>query len=131
MFSTLVAQVLVPAALSVVSSVVSWVGFEIAKYVRTKTKNEKINNALAAVTDTVESVVAELDETVVRELKKASSDGRISSGDALKIKTEAVESVKKQLPGVVKSAVSMSAETLDLFIKTRIERAVSEKKKKG
>ena len=122
------AAVLIPAFASVVVALISWGLAEAAKYVRSRSKNESVNNAIERICHMTETTVAELSQTVADDLRKASADGRIDATEAAALKARAIELVKARLGAGVMDAAAAGIADLNEFIGARIERSVREQK---
>lgn len=86
----IVAKVVVPAMLT-------WLGVEGAKWLKARTGNENLAAALTRLTDTVNTVVAEVQQTIVTELRKKTADGHLSAQEIAEIKAAALERIRKYL----------------------------------
>jgi len=125
---------LMPSLLTVagtlVSGIVSWALVWAKKYAATKTTNALVDNALTRVSHTVETVVDGLTQTMVTSMKEKTADGRLTTEEALLLKSEALNSVKQQLPAAIQDNAKLGVNNLDTFIKTKIEQAVLNQKSK-
>lgn len=121
-------QTLLPIIGTVISGLASWGLIELNKYVRTRTKNESINDALSHVTHTVETTVKDLEQTMVKELKAASADGKLTRQDALSLKDVAVMRIKSQVPDAIQKAAALGVKSLGDLIEAKIEKTVLELK---
>lgn len=106
----------------------SWLGTEAAKLLRNRTRNELLSVSMMRLTDVVVTVVAELEQTMVRELRLRSADGVLSSEDMAAVKAEALRKVKSYLgpAGIALLMKVLGAEkaSLEGFISSKIEAAV-------
>lgn len=112
-------------------AVLSWVGVMAAKWIQTKVKNEQFSGIIRRLNDAAITVVRDLNQTVVEDLKEASSDGKLTAEERLRIKTEALKSLKSYLG--VKGLKMLSSilgltpgEEIDLFLTSKIESKVNE-----
>ena len=119
---------LAPVFATVISGLVSWGLLELSKYVRTKTKNEAINDAMSHICHTVDTTVKDLAQTTVKELKAASADGRLSKEDAMRIKTTAATRVRSQVNDKIQKTAAKGVTSLSDMIEAKIEKAVLELK---
>ena len=117
-----------PVLGTVVTGLVSWGVVELTKYVRTKTKNEMANNAVSQICQTVQTTVADLNQTMVPAMQKAAVDGKITKEDAIVLKNLAVEKINKQIPGAIEQAALLSVNSISALIEAEIEQAVGEAK---
>ena len=93
-------------------------------FIKTKTKNEAVNDAMAHISHTVETTVHELEQTLVPEAKKATQDGKLTSQEALGIKLTATNKVKAQLPKAMEKAAQGAVNSLNGIIGAKVEKAV-------
>ena len=117
-----------PVLGTVVTGLVSWGIIELTKYVKTKTKNEMANNAVSQICQTVKTTVAELNQTIVPEMQKAATDGKITKDEARNLKNTAIEKINKQIPGAIEQAALLSVNSVSALIEAEIEKAVGETK---
>src|SRR4051812_43529929 len=75
----------------------TWLGVEGAKWLKARTGNENLAAALTRLTDTVNTVVAEVQQTIVTELRKKAADGQLSAQDIAEVKAAALERIRKYL----------------------------------
>lgn len=99
-----------------------------SKRAEDKLKNELIASAIERVTRTAETVVDQLNQTVVAKLKAAASDGKLTSDDALSIKKTAIDTVKMQLTEGIKENAALGINDLTSFIESKVEQAVGKLK---
>lgn len=99
-------------------------------YFNSKYQGNKLAQALVLLDQVVIEVVKELNQTVVEELKKAKSDGKLTRDEAEQIKCKAVDLVLKRLGiGMIKILENNLGVVVDL-IGTKIEAAVHDLKKR-
>jgi len=115
---------LAPVAATLLSALASWGMYELAKFVRTKTKNEAANDAVTHITETANTTVEELEQTLVPAFKEAASDGKLSKEDRAKLKDLAVRKVNSQIPDKMNKLASQIVNSVDRFIRAKIEKAV-------
>jgi len=113
-----------PVAGTVVTGLVSWGLFELNKFIKTKTKNEAVHDAMAHISHTVETSVHELEQTLVPETKEALKDGKLTSEEAVKIKEIAINKVRAQLPKKMEKAAQSAVNSLNGIIGAKVEKAV-------
>jgi hypothetical protein len=131
MFETLLAAVvpvLLPGAGAIVTGLVSLALIAAKKYVKTKTDNALVENAMTRISHTVETVVSGLTQTAVEGFKEAAEDGKLSLGDAVSVKEKAMNMIMYQLPDVIKENAALGAKDLNLLISNKIEQAVARQK---
>lgn len=121
-------NILVPPVLGLIVALLTWLLAEAANYVRKRTGNEIVNNAITRLCSMTETVVAELNQEFVDTLRKKTEDGRLSIEDRMELRQTALNRIRNRLaPEVLKIAAKGLAD-LDGFIGSRIERAVREQK---
>lgn len=114
--------------LSVVGVLVSAALYQGVMYIRKKTNNEAVENALTRISRTVRTVVDGLSQTMAAELRALSEDGKLTKEDAASLKNLAVEAVKNQIPYAIQQIVAGGVVSLDSFISDKIEQAVLDQK---
>jgi len=117
-----------PIALTLLSGLVSWGLLELTKYVRTKTKNEAVNNAVSHICHTVDTTVKELAQTTARDYKADNPAGLTKEAKQI-LKTLAVAKVKDQIPAAITKTAGMAVNSVEQLISAKIEKAVFELKK--
>ena len=121
-------QTIVPSAAAVLAAVVSWGAAEAVRWVRVRTRNEKINQSMGVIAHTVELTVADLEQTLVSEFKKAAEDGRLSKTDQAHIKAIAISRVLQQLTPAIRKMASLSVTSLEDLVSNYIEKVVHDNK---
>lgn len=76
----------------------------------------------------VRDVVISLNETVVKEVKKAAEDGKITAEEGKMIFQTAVDSLKKQLSEDIQKKISLVVGDIDSWIKSVVESVLKEEK---
>ena len=133
MFETLltaVIPVLLPGAGALVSVLVSLVLVWVKNYVKAKTDNILVENALTRISNTTETVVASLGQTVAQGLKEAAADGKLTKDDAAALRDKAYAAVMAQLPEVLKQHAALGVADLNQLIFAKIEQAVGKRPSK-
>lgn len=97
-------------------------------FIHGKVKNEYLEGVLLRLDDAVLTVVKDLEQTIVREIKRASADGKIPVEERRRIKDMALAKLKsylgpKGLQLLVK-VLGLSGSALDAFLVSKIEAAV-------
>lgn len=100
-------------------------------WVKEKTQNEMAENAMRRITHTAETVVDELNQTLVPKVLAAASDGKLTADDAHMLKNEAVGMVRDRLPLAVMAASKFAANNVATLIGAKIEQAVGKAKADG
>lgn len=117
----------------VLLAILSWLGVMASKWIQEKVKNETASGILLRLDDAVLTVVRELQQTMVDDLKAASSDGKLTKEERDEIKTKALGNLKsyygtkglKILAQVL--GLSIGAE-FDKFLSSKLEAKVKESK---
>jgi hypothetical protein len=122
------ADTLLPIAATLLTALVSWGLTELAKYVRSRTKNEAVNGALQRICHMADTTVAELNQTVADGLRAAAADGKITPDERAALKAQAVGLVQSRLAPEVIKAAAQGVTDITEFISARIERSVWEQK---
>jgi len=125
----LIISTLGPTILTLLSGLVSWGLIELTKYIRTKTKNEAVNDAVAHICHTVDTTVKELAQTTAAEYKN--SDGSLSKDAAIRLKFLAIKKVKNQVPDAIMMTAGIAVNSVNQLISAKIEKAVFEMKGKN
>ncbi len=98
-------------------------------YLNNRYQNNKLVQALILVDQIVIDVVKELNQTIVAELKKARSDGKLTPDEAVQIKNKAIDLI------VTRSGINLIKQLqrhfgpVVMFLGTKIEAAVHDCKK--
>ena len=119
-------EVIGAVLLKVLSGLISWGVVELNRYIRTKTKNEQISGAMEQIGHVVEATVQDLNQTVVKGMREAAADGKLTKNEAVGIKTKAVNQIKNQLPAAMQKTAGMAVNSLSGYINSRVEKAVSD-----
>ena len=127
-FAAIFINTLAPVFGTVLSGLASWGLIELSKYVRTKTKNEAINEAISHVCHTVDTTVTDLAQTTVKELKAASAGGKLTLTDAQRVRATAIARIKSQVPAAIQKTAAKGVTSLSDMIEAKIEKAVLELK---
>lgn len=135
--SSFVGQVIneaLPALQLLVIALVGWLGKQAAAFLAARIKNEKLISALEHINDTVWSVVLELEQTLVADIKAATDEGSeggraITDSEYAHIKSEALLKAKTLLgtEGIkhLKEAFGLENDgALDALLSTKIEASV-------
>ncbi|MBW2606120.1 MAG: hypothetical protein JRD05_00645 [Deltaproteobacteria bacterium] len=120
------AATILPTIITMLSGLFSWGMVELTKYIRTKTKNEAINDAVSHICHTVDTTVKEIAQTTAKEYKK--SRGKLSFEATQRLKALAVSKVKAQIPAAINKIAGMAVNDVGNFIEAKIEKAVLELK---
>lgn len=121
----LLGQQIIPIIGTALAALATW-GISILK---TKTSVTAAQSALDQVNQVVQTVVGGLTQTVADEMRKASSDGKLSSADAATLKSAAIERARVLLTDSVIAAAGKTIADLDGYIGQKIEEQVLSQKK--
>lgn len=124
----IIIQALLPTAATIITTFASLALIKIRTYVESKTKNERINEAMARITHTTETTVDKLTQTLALNLKEASENGKLSSSNAKFLKQEAMRTVLKQIPDATKSVAELAVTSINGLISSKIEQAIMKQK---
>ena len=133
MFETLLATVvpvLLPGAGALVSVLTSLVLVWVKKYVKAKTDNILVENALTRISNTTKTVVDSLSQTVAQSLKEAAADGKLTKDEAAELRDKAYASVMTLLPDMIKQQAALGVADLNQLIFAKIEQAVGKRPSK-
>ena len=90
--------------------------------------NDIAKSALTFINSIISNVVTELDDTVKKDLLKATEDGKLTDEEKAMLKNKAIELVKSQISDPIKEAVSILVGDIDSYIGTVIENQVTDLK---
>lgn len=119
---------LAPVVGALFTGLVSLALMWLKNYIKARTNNVLVENAMARISNTAETVVAHISQTVVDGIKSAAADGKLSKEDGVFFKRQAIELVKSQIPTLVLNQAKMGTKNLDFFVGMKIEQAVSKQK---
>ncbi len=119
---------LLPAGGTILTALVSWGMVAVTKYVKTKTKNEAVNDAVSHICHTVETTVKEVEQKYVPKYKQLQAGGMHPADAAKQLKDIALERVKNQLPAAIAITANLAVNSVDGFIAAKIEKAVFDMK---
>ena len=114
--------ILAPVAVTVAGTVVTWGLAEVARFMRARVRNEETREALSRVMEAAQSVVAELEVSMRREL---AGTGKLSPAQAVALKRRAVNLVESQLdPGTRGTLTTAVNGMLEEYLSGVVERAL-------
>lgn len=120
---------LAPTIATIVAGLVSWMAVEATKYVRAKTRSGAANDAVSHICNTVETVVANLNQTMVPALQEATKDGKLTKANGEILKTIAVQAIQSQIPAAVERSAKLAVNSVNDLISAKIEQAVGKQKR--
>ncbi|WP_132014916.1 hypothetical protein [Hydrogenispora ethanolica] len=100
-----------------------------ALYLTTRYRDNRLAQALVVLDEVVISVVKELNQTVVDDLKKARADGKLTREEAEQIKKQAVELVMSRLGAGLPRILQKTFGPLFDLVSTKIEATLYDLKK--
>lgn len=135
-------QILLGLAIVVIGAAGAYAISVIASYYKTKKDqiigqienhkfvkdNELAKDALRTIDMIVSNVVNELDDTIKKEILKATEDGKLTDSEKEMLKTKAMDLIKSEISEPVKQAASSLIGNLDNYISTLVENRVTENK---
>ena len=124
-FAEKMMAILVPAGVAVVGSLIAWGLKELNGYIRSKTKNEAINNAMGQISEITLSVVNDLEKTA----RKAAEDGKLTPEEADELRRMAIAKVKTMAPTAITVANKAGMAYMDDFIGGKVEQMVQVSKR--
>jgi hypothetical protein len=121
----LISQVLL-AIVPVALAAITYASAALARYLRARTDSEYWTGVVNRLDRATHDVVAELEQTVVSGLRKASEDGRITPEEARRIREEATGKILEYLgpKGVATAERIMDRDALEAIVRAKIEAAV-------
>jgi hypothetical protein len=138
-------QILLGLAIVVIGAAGAYAISVIASYYKTKKDqiigqienhkfvkdNELAKDALRTIDMIVSNVVSELDDTIKKEILKATEDGKLTDSEKEMLKTKAMDLIKSEISEPVKEAASSIIGDLNNYISTLIENRVTELKEES
>ena len=121
-------KALAPTIATVLSTLASWALLAARKYIAKKTENEAINSAMERITNTVQTVVDDLAQTMANEMKTSGS-GKLTNSQKRMLKDMAKEKVMSTLAPAVINGAGLAVNSVSDLIEKKIEQAVLRSKK--
>lgn len=112
--------IVLPMGLSAISIILTWLLFELRKWVKKRTDSQALDDSLAVLGQVVENTVAQINETV----KEAATDGIVSKEEAVQLKSMAIDRIKSQIPDATKKILEIGINNLNEFVSGQIEVAL-------
>ena len=112
--------ILLPAGLSAVSIILTWLLYELRKWVKERTDSQALDDSLAVLGQVIQNTVAQINETV----KEAAKDGIVSKEESVQLKSMAIERIHRQIPEATKKILAVGIDNLDEFVSGQIEVAL-------
>lgn len=106
----------------------SWLSIQVASFINTRVKNEKVRAGLQRLDDAVFTAVREVEQVLVVSLKTASDDGTLTAAERAEVKDAAIKAVRSYMgaKGWVElgSVLGLSNDELERALAARVEGAV-------
>ena len=106
----------------------TWVAAKLAQLIRAKVDNEYLKGVLVRLDDAEFTAVKDVQQTVVKAAKAASSDGKLTPDEKKQIKENAIASLKSHLgmKGLSELAVVLGLESaaVESLLSSKVEAAV-------
>lgn len=117
----MIRQALIDVGAAVILGIVASAMAYIRSYVKTKLKNEKVDEAMLRLTNTTQTVVDNLAQTIVADIKK---EGMFGQNSANVVKKHAFDAVMRQVPTGTLKTVETAVNDFPVFLQGKIEQAV-------
>jgi hypothetical protein len=114
-------EIILIALTTVLAGIISVVGERLIKYIKQKTKSERLRNALTTAADTITKVVKCTAQTFVKSLK---SEGNFTKEKQMQALITACEAAKNLMSSEVKAAITEAFGNLDRWILTNVEACI-------
>ncbi len=121
-------QSLAPVAATLISTLATLALYEVRKFIAARTKNENVNAAMTRITETVQTTVDHLTQTVAMSLKEKSETGKLTRSQGKVLKQDAMKTVLKQLPEETVKAAGLAVNSIQSLIGAKVEQAVLKQK---
>jgi len=109
-------------------AVLSWLSIQIAAFINTRVKNEKVRAGLQRLDDAVFTAVREVEQVLVVSLKTASADGTLTATERVEVKDAALQAVRGYFGSKgwleLGSVLGLSSDELERALAARVEGAV-------
>jgi len=113
-------QVIVPIILTAFSLILTWITFELKRFITSKINSAKVKESLDIIDGIVGDVVKDLEQSV----RKAYGDGKLDDSEKAELLALAQDKVKTQLPRIVDELGKLGVGSLEGLITTKIQSAV-------
>ena len=125
---TEVALTIVQLLSPLLMAALTWAAAKLADFIKRKVDNEYLRGVLVRLDEAVVTTVKDFERTVVAEIKRARSNGKITEAEKRQIKEAAVANVKSYLGPkgirVLGDVLGLSDGSLDSFLGAKVEAAV-------
>jgi hypothetical protein len=118
---------IVEALTPLLLTVLTWAGYQLAQWFRTKTKNTVVRDLMNRATDAAIAAVSDVAQTYANEIKAASQDGKLTREECAAAKDKAIEKAKILIgpEGLKVLAKIVGGDQVDEFLGTKVEEAVA------
>lgn len=117
-----------PMIVTLVGLLLTWALTEAIRWLRERTKDTLLGRAVDAVETLVDTVVKELQQTVVEDLKAAAADGKLTPDEIRMVKDKAVGYVMSKIPQALRTILEAYLGPLEEYVSARIEARIYELK---
>lgn len=118
-------ELLINVGSAIVLALVAW-GFKLLRsFILQKVDNARVQDALLQSTDIIETVVLEMEQTIVSTLKK---EGRFTKEAQQEVLSEARNKIIRLLPKQAKRVILALYDDLELWLTEKIESTVNKNK---
>ena len=123
----LISKVLLPIVATIVTAGLPILMAYGAKYLKTKTDNEKVHAAIGQLNDLTYTTVLELEKTFERSMEP-DKDGRIrlTPEEKAEIKRQAIDKVTSRLSDFTKKQVPIATKSVEDYVSAKIEAFLQE-----
>lgn len=121
-------QQLLPIIVTLLSTILTLLLGYATTYLKEKSQNEKVNQAINIAEETAAKIVMSFEHTIVSEILKASADGKFTEEEKNYIKQKAASELKTQLKPGVKKSLELIYSNLDIYFEEILNTAVKQVK---
>jgi len=118
-------QILIPALTTIIGALVAAGIAYFNSWIASKTKNEKIREAMYFLSGLVSDTVAEINQSV----ELAYKDGKLTQDEKYKLRALAMDKIDTQIPAATRKILTTAVDTLDDYIGTLVEASVAAQKR--
>jgi len=119
-------DLMIPVAIALLA----WLSASATRWINSKVKNEYLRGALERLNDAVYTAVKASEQTLVKELREAAKDGKITKDEAEEIKKRAVDSAKAYIgdKGMAELKRVIDPAAIEKLIEDKIEAYLLDRK---
>lgn len=118
----------IPVIGSILTSIILAGMAALVKYLVSKTKNEKLQSALAVMGDIGLKTVEALMQSEVEVMKERATDGKLSEDDRKLLKETAIKTIRQVAPNETLKYLQQKQMDMDRFLNMLVEASVRETK---